>query len=194
MCPTHDPELVSRPEASSPPLISHPAETFMKTLIKQKHKHWNMTVILVEKPPCFQFILQLFVHACSVSFLCVLYIYLSGVSTSQRGVQPFGAHWKAFHSFLPPRCPKISSFRTPARIVRRWCSRSPRCVSTDACQCFSILILFQPVLVVLGNSELKVRHVVFYVLKMRATFPINSDTSCLTGRSYFYLLLSLQLS
>lgn len=27
MCPTHDPELVSRPAASSPTWISHPAET-----------------------------------------------------------------------------------------------------------------------------------------------------------------------
>lgn len=46
-------------------------------------------------------------------------------------------------------------------------------VSVQMCQCFSILISLQPALVVLGNTELEVRHVVFYVLKMKATFLIN---------------------
>lgn len=44
---------------------------------------------------------------------------------------------------------------------------------------FSILISLQPALIVPGNSELEVRHVVLYVLKMRATFPINLGVSSL---------------
>lgn len=73
---------------------------------------------------------------------------------------------------------KISSLRTSAHIVYRWCSCSPTFVRTDVCQCFSIFISLQPAVL----CEFEVRHAVFYVFKTRDTFPINPGASCLRGR------------
>lgn len=99
-----------------------------------------MTWFLVEMAPCFQFVLQLFVCACSVWFLCVLFILFvryfeittgsSNIWITLKGSTPSSTVWKGA-IFL-----KISSFRTPAHIVCRWFSCSPRFVSTDVCQCF----------------------------------------------------------
>lgn len=127
VCPTRDPELLSRPAASSPTLISHPAETCKKTLINQKPR----------MAPCFQFVLC----ACSVFILlCFVYLFVKCFEITVRS----STIWSTLKDRFTPSYtvwkdaffPKISSLRTPAHIVCRCRLTEPqsrmchyRCVS-----------------------------------------------------------------
>lgn len=79
-----------------------------KKQINQKHKLNNMIEILIETVDISSLLWGCVCVCVHCLFLCVTYIYLSGVSTSPRGVQPLGACWKTFtDSLLPPQCGKM---------------------------------------------------------------------------------------
>lgn len=167
--------------------LSHSGFSPCRDLYENTDKTETILEMLVEVAPCFQFVLYVravFYSSMSCIFIRQVFWHHSEEFNHLEHIE------RQIHSFLHSverrHFPKISSCRTPAHVVCRcrltdW-SRSPRCVSTDVRQLFDLTPTCS------SNSELEVRHVAFYVFKMRATFPINPGVSSLRGHNYFSLL------